>query len=101
MTDGRVPKQGGFVGLARSRFGFGVAVAGIAGGMKEAPGGRAASSREGGIRLYVPSGIPREGGWKPCEVMERVDSKVLPEKVVPETRAAIGRDSERLELEEF
>ena len=66
-----------FVGLARARFGFGLAASGVSASWKKGFDGKGLSPRKGGARFYVINGMAREatqelGGWEPPAVMEGV-----------------------------
>ena len=69
-----------FVGLARARFGFGLAASGASASLKRGFDGKGLSPRKGGARFYVINGMAREatqglGGWKSPAVMEEVYTK--------------------------
>ena len=64
-----------FVGLARAKFGFGLAAAGVAAAMKKVTSGRLASPGKGGAKLHVTSGMSHEAteelGWRSPEVVKK------------------------------
>ena len=75
MSESRVDQEGGgrayawFVGLARAKFGYGLALVGVTSAMKSMTSRRLASPRKGGSRLHVTSGMSRRaiqelGAWK-------------------------------------
>ena len=95
-----------FVGLARSRFGLGLAASGISASWKKCFEGRSLSPRKGGARFYVVNGMPREttqdlGGWKSPAVMEGVYVRARSEEAVPEMREAVQKACKGLEVERF
>ena len=64
---------------------------------------RLASTKEGGVRLYATSEMPREAtqelaDWGSPDVMGRLFRQSQSEEVVPEMRAASGRASGRLDM---
>ena len=65
------------VALARVKFGFGLAAAGVTAAMRGAVSGRVVSPTNGGARLCVSCGSSREaiqeiGSWRLSEVLEKV-----------------------------
>ena len=94
------------VGLARARFGLGLASSGVTASRRKCFDERNLSPRKGGARFYVVNGTPREatqelGGWKSPAVMESVYTKTRPEEVAPEMRAAAEQARRALEVERF
>ena len=94
------------VGLARARFGLGLASSGIAASWKKCFSGRLLSPRKGGARFYVVNGMPREttqslGGWRSPAVMENVYIRARSEEAAPEIRAAVDKARRGLEVELF
>ena len=82
-----------FGGLARFRFGLGMAAAGLFVAWKRSPEGRTLAPRRGGARLHITNGMTREagqklGGRKSPAVMEAVYSETRTEEVLPEIRAS-------------
>ena len=62
---------------------------------------RLASTKKGGVRLYVTSEMPGEAtqelaDWRSPDVMGQLSSEAQSEEVVPEMRAASGRATGRL-----
>ena len=107
---GRLATAGGegsfLVGLARARFGLGLAASGVTASWKKCFEGRSLSPRKGGARFYVVNGMPREttqelGGWRPSAVMEGVYVRARSEEAAPEMREAVGRACKGLEVERF
>ena len=89
----RVPP---YVGLARARFGLGVAASGVTASRKKVLEGRGLSHRRGGTRLYLMDSMSRVashelGGWETPGFLEGVYDKTLSEEVAPEMRSAIRR----------
>ena len=71
-----------FVGLARARFGFGLAASGVSASRKKGFDGKGLLPRKGGARFYVVNGMAREatqelGRWKPPAAMEALKSRPL------------------------
>ena len=94
------------VGLARSRFGLGLAASGVSASWKKCFEGKSLSPRKGGARFYVVNGMPREttqdlGGWKSPAVMEGVYVRARSEEAIPEMRDAVSRACRGLEVERF
>ena len=94
------------VGLARPRFGLGLAASGVSASWKKCFEGRSLSPRKGGARFYVVNGMPREttqdlGGWKSPAVMEGVYVRARSEEAIPEMRDAVSRACKGLEVERF
>ena len=94
------------VGLARSRFGLGLAASGISASWKRCFEGRGLPPRKGGARFYVVNGMPREttqdlGGWKSPAVMEGVYVRARSEEAIPEMREAARKACKGLEAERF
>ena len=84
------------MGLARARFGLGMAPSGVPTAWKRGFGGRSLSPRTGGARLYVANGMAREatqelGGRKSPAVMEGVYAIARSEEVTPEMRSALAK----------
>ena len=99
--------EGSFlVGLARARFGLGLAASGVTASWKKCFEGRNLSPRKGGARFYVVNGMPREttqdlGGWRSSAVMEGVYIRARSEEAAPEMREAVGKTCKVLEVEQF
>ena len=92
-AEGRGPL---FAGLARARFGLGMAAAGMSASRKKVLGGRGLAPRKEGTRSYLMDGMSRGatqelGGWRTPGVMETVHNKALTEEVAPEMRPAIKK----------
>ena len=88
--DGHTPL---FVGLARARFGLGMAASGLSAARKTAFDGRVPSPCKGGARLYKMDGMTRGATYASCgrkspAVTEAVSKKTRTEEVLPEVRAA-------------
>ena len=103
-----VEDEDGFllVGLARARFGLGLAASGVTASWKKCFEGRNLSPRKGGARFYVVNGMAREttqelGGWRSAAVMEGVYVRARSEEAVPEMREAVGKACKGLEVESF
>ena len=77
-----------FVGLARARFGLGMAASGISAAWNETLERRTLPHRKSGTRLRRDTGI---GGWRPPGVMEGAYNKAKSGEVVPEMRSAHSR----------
>ena len=94
------------VGLARARFGLGLAASGVTASWKKCFEGKSTSPRKGGARFYVVNQMPREttqelGGWRSSAVMEEVYVRARSEEAVPEVREAAARACRSLEVERF
>ena len=107
---GRLPTTGGegpfLVGLARARFGLGLASSGATASWRKCFDGKNMSPRKGGARFYVVNGMPREttqelGGWRSPAVMEGVYIRARSEEAAPEMRAAVDKACKGLEVERF
>ena len=107
---GRLAVAGGdgsfLVGLARARFGLGLAASGVTASWKKCFEGRNLPPRKGGARFYVVNGMPREttqelGGWRSSAVMEGVYVRARSEEAAPEMREAVGKACKGLEVEHF
>ena len=95
-----------FVGLARARFGFGLAASGVSASWRKGFDGKNLPPRKGGARFYVVNGMAREatqelGGRKSPAAMEGVYARARSEEVIPEMRSAVAKACARLEVERF
>ena len=95
-----------FVGLARARFGLGMAPSEMTAAWGKWFKGTNPSPRKGGARLFVVNGMAREppqglGGWTSPAVMEGLYAKARSEEVVPVLRSAGTKARAVLEVTSF
>ena len=84
------------VGLARARFGLGVAPSGVAASWEKGFDGKNLSPRKGGTRLHVANKMARKatqelGCWKAPVVIQGVYTKARSEEVAPGMRSAVTK----------
>ena len=91
---GGAPPDAFFAGLARAKFGRGMAPAGTTTATKKALGGLQVSPRTRGVTREA---IQEFGGWKSSGVMELVYDAVRSAEAVPETQAAAWA-TDRMEM---